>query len=190
MKKSMTLKEELVKYIFGPTRPTIAPGEDGYIVYDFKAVYPGKLAIFVPIEIEQSNCSNIFPKNFESYFREADSEIAHLARMMELKIESKFKGMGVEYIPGKMLERKDNNYTVFRFDNLIDPRQKTEALCRVRFRNLTISERTIVNSSNLYFQSMTAGLDGREYLYWIMPISEFLVDANKVVAGSVFAMAE
>lgn len=190
MEKSMTLKEELVKYIFGPTHPTVALGEDGYIVYDFKAIYPEKLAVFVPIEIERSGYSNVFPKSFEAYFRKADLEIAHLARLMEIRLENRFKGMGVEYIPGRMLKRQDNNYTVFRFDELVDSRHKTEALCRAKFRDLTIGNRAIVNNINSYFKATATNLDGKEYLYWLMPLSEFFLDSNKVLTESVFAMAE
>ncbi|MDO4889437.1 MAG: hypothetical protein Q4A25_01955 [Candidatus Saccharibacteria bacterium] len=187
--ETVALKEELVKYIFPGTRPEVALGEDGYIVHDFKAYYPEKLGIFIPIEVEHSNISNVFPKSFEDYFRHADSEIAHLARLMEMNLENKLKGLGVEYIPGKVLERQENIYTIFRFDGLIEPSVKTDALCRVKFRKLSFGDRNRITNLNPRFHAMATSLDGREYLYWIMPISEFLTDVNKTVTESVFAMA-
>ena len=188
--RRMTLEEELVKYIFPGTKPKTALGEDGYIIYDFNALYPSKLAIFVPIEIEHSHYSNVFPKSFEAYFRHADSEIAHLSRLMELDFGNNFKGLGVEYIPGRVLKRKDEKYTVFRFDELVEPRRKTEALCRVKFRNLSIGDRNKIVATEPHFQSMATSLDGREYLYWIMPVGKFFPDMNGVLAASIFAMTE
>ena len=183
--EKMALKERLVKYIFPGSSPAVAIGEDGYIIYNFRNLYPEKLAIFIPIEVEHSNVSNKLPRSFEAYFRNADSEIAHLSRLVEKDLGNKFKGLGVEYMPGKVLQRQDNKYTVFRFDWLVESGSKTDALCRAKFRDLSIGDRTRISEIKPCFKAMASSLDGREYLYWIMPISEFFSNVDK---GSVVTM--
>lgn len=188
--KKMALKKELVKFIFPGSDPHIALGEDGYIIYDFKSLYPEKLAIFIPIEIEGSRYSDVFPKSFEAYFRDADSEIAHVERYYETDFGNNFKGLGVEYIPGRVLKRQDNNYTVFRFDELVDSRRKTEALCRAKTKKLTTSDRKAILNSNPYFSCEAISLSGDKYLYWVMPIGGFFPDVNSVLAATFFAMID
>ena len=187
--EKMALKERLVKYIFPGSGPTIAIGEDGYIIYDFKYLYPSKLAIFIPIEVEHSNFNNKLPKSFDAYFRNADAEIARLSRLTEKDLGNQFKGLGVEYIPGKVLQRQDNRYTVFRFDWLVDSGSKTDALCRAKFRGLSIGDRKRITGKP-YFNAMASSLDGREYLYWIMPINEFFNVNKAPTDGSVTVLAK
>lgn len=188
--KKLALKKELVKFIFPGTSPSIALGEDGYIIYDFKSLYPEKLAIFIPIEIEGSRYSDVFPKSFEAYFRDADSEIAHMERYYETSFGNNFKGLGVEYIPGKVLKRQDSNYTVFRFDELVDPRRKTEVLCRVKRKRLSVDNEITVLNSNPYFNCAATSLSGDEYLYWIMSLGGFFPDVDSVLAATFFAMVD
>ena len=188
--KKMALKEELVKFIFPGTSPTIALGEDGYIIHSFKSLYPEKLAIFIPSEVEGSNYNNVFPKSFEAYFRDADSEISHISRTYETDFGNKFKGLGVEYIPGRVLRRDENNFVVFRFDELVDPRRKTEVLCRAKHKMITTNEYIEILGTNPNLCSETTSLSGTKYLYWIMSLGGFFPDISSVLAATLFAMTE
>ncbi len=188
-KNKITLDENIVKYIFPGTKPSIALGEDGYIVYNFQSLYPKKLAIFVPIEIERSHYSDVFPKSFEGYFKNLDEELARLSRLLETNLIWNLKDIGVEFIAGRVLRRQDNNYTVFRFDELVGTSYKTELLCRARLDNFTIDNEMAVLNTNPYFEDSAASIDGRKYLYWIMPIDQLFFSASSLFA-IILSMAE
>ncbi|MBR3365621.1 hypothetical protein IKG48_00635 [Candidatus Saccharibacteria bacterium] len=188
-KNKLALDENIVKYIFPGTNPDVALGEDGYVIYDFQALYPKKLAIFVPIEIERSHYSDVFPKSFEAYFKDLDSEIARLSRLLEANLEWCLKGRGIEFIAGRVLKRQDNNYTVFRFDELVDTCCKTELLCRTETKNITVNDEMAVLNTDPYFEDKATSIDGREYLYWIMPIGQLFFNTNSLIA-TILSMAE
>lgn len=187
-KKKITLDREIVKYIFPTTDPAVAVGEDGYIVYNFIRLYPNRLGIFIPSEVNMSNYSSAFPKPFESYFTDIYEETEYLSRLLEVKIEPNFGNIGVECISGKVLERDENNYTIFRFDELIDPRAKTDLLCRVELKNLTTDDKIEILSAEPKFREEAISVDGAQYLYWIMPISR-LFRINDEVLAAIFAFA-
>lgn len=189
-KKKMTLSREIVKYIFPATEPAIKQYEDGYLVYNFIRVYPDKLGIFIPNEVDKSNYSSAFPKSFESYFASIHEEAAYLSRLLEVTIEPNLREkLGVECVSGKVLEmEQDECGTVFRFDDLFDPRTKTDLLCRVKLEGLTDDDKIAILNSQPRFKANASINDGTEYLYWIMPISQLFKIDDKVLAA-IFAFA-
>ncbi|MBQ3280368.1 hypothetical protein IJG92_01800 [Candidatus Saccharibacteria bacterium] len=187
-KKKITLDREIVKYIFPATEPAILQGEDGYIVYNFIRLYPNKLAVFVPMEVTQSNYSSAFPKSFESYFADIYEETEYLSRLLEVKLVPNIRNIGVECVSGKVLRRDENNYTVFRFDELLDPRDKTDLLCRVKIGSLTTDDRIDILSTNPEFREDAMAADGIQYMYWTMPLSRLFRVDDEVLAA-IFAFA-
>ena len=184
--KQIAVTEEIVKYIFPTTNPEIIQGEDGYIVCDFRRLYPNQLAIFLPNEVDQSNYSSAFPKPFEDYFASAIEEAAFLSRLFEAEIRPNLrKDLNVEFVPGKVVRTIKSDYTVFRFDELIDAREKTEVLCRVKLKDMVVNDRVdIINSDPLpNFMKEAIGPEDEQLYYWIMPISElFRIDRSVVAA--------
>ena len=192
MREKVTLKEEVVKYIFPGTKPEIALGEDGYIVYDFKKLYPEKLGIFIPIEIEKSDYSNIFPKSFEDYFLNVRTEVNYLSRLLETEIKTIFCDIDFEYIPGRVLNRDENNYTIFRFDELMGITPRTDLLCRIEDGLLSTNDKMDIVNINPYFVSEAVGISGIEYFYFIIPIDKLLYNPTNTCRGiiaSVFSYA-
>lgn len=190
MKKSkMALSEDIVKYIFSGTEPSCALGEDGYIVYDFKRLYPAKLGIFIPSEVDHSNYNAIFPKSFESYFKNIDKEVAYISRLLEISITPNLPGLDIECISGSVLRRKDNNYTIFRFDSLVEPSRRTELLCRVNANRLTACDKVHILNTNPLFTAEAGDLGGTDYLYWIMSISKLFWEGSEILAA-IFAYAQ
>lgn len=183
-KKKIALREEVARYIFPGTEPAIAMGEDGYVVYDFKRIYPDKLAIFIPQEVDRSNYNGVFPKSFEDYFLSVEDEIGHFLRFYELTDELKpmVGSIGAEFIPGKVLDKVKGKYTIFRFDELIGPEEKTDLLCRVQLSRLGAeSELEIYNTNPCYTGNVTGSNDVR-YYYWIMPISQLFKNLDEFFA--------
>lgn len=169
MRQKMILDKEIVKYIFTGVHSEVALGEDGYIVYDFKTTYPSKLAVFVPIEVEPSNYSNFFPKSFEDYFRDLDLEISRLSLLIEKgNIFNRFPA--TEFVAGQVLRRENSNYTVFRFDESIEPKHRTDLLCRSEVKNLSLTEIKQIYCISNDLKSVAKTINGIEYLYWILPI--------------------
>lgn len=166
----MTLDTEIVKYIFPGAHPTVALGEDGYIVYDFDKVYPARLAVFVPIEVVPSNYSNVFPKSFEDYFRDLDLEISRLSLLIECgNMFNRFPK--TEFVTGQFLRREDGYYIVFRFDELLESEEKTELLCRTKTKNLSIADISEIYAvSGSLVPDKARMVDGTGYLYWSLPI--------------------
>lgn len=188
-RKKLALTEEIVKYIFSGTEASIAIGEDGYIVYGFKMLYPSELGVFVPIEIDRSNYSDVFPKNFESYFRELDKDFDYLSRLLEVKMDNPFRGCGIEYVSGAMLKRDEGNYTIFRFDELIDSNFKIDLLCRAKIDSITESQRRLIMNSEPFYVSFAPNYDGTKYLYFIIPINRIFGDSDGLTAA-VFAFSQ
>lgn len=177
----IVLSEEVVKYLFSGVDCEIALGEDGYVVYGFQFSYPSKLGLFIPIEIDRSNYNALFPKNFEAYFKSMDDEFAYLSRLLEFDIRNEFLGYGIEYIPGAVLRRSDDNYTIFRFDELMQAEERVDLLCRVQSDNLNLFSRLM--DMKLRFLAETSTLDNRIYFYFILPIERlFRIDDGMIAA--------
>lgn len=188
-KQKITLSREIVKYIFPAAEPAIATGEDGYIAYNFIRQYPNKLGVFIPSQVDKSNYSAFFPRPFESYFSDMYEEAEYLSRLLEVKIEPDLReGLGVECVSGKMLKRCESTYAIFRFDDLLSSREKTDLLCRVALKNLMIDDKIDILSTNPDFRENAIGLDGTQYLYWVMPISRLFRIDDEVLAA-IFAFA-
>lgn len=171
MKRKMVLDQKIVKYIFTGVKSSVALGEDGYIVYGFDAMYPANLAIFVPIEVERSNYSNVFPKSFEDYFKDLDLELSRLSLIIERgNVFNRFAK--TEFIAGQVLERVNTNFTIFRFDELIDPSERKTLLCRTAERDMsTKSHETILSISDSGYPCEWArSVDGVNYLYWYLSV--------------------
>ncbi len=172
MKKKMALDQKIVKYIFTGVKSSVALGEDGYIVYNFDTMYPANLAIFVPIEVERSNYSNVFPKSFEDYFRDLDLELSRLSLIIERgNIFNRFAK--TEFIAGQIVKRVNTNFTIFRFDELIDPSEKKTLLCRTAERDLSAKsyEAILSTSDSNYSCEWAKSVDGANYLYWYLPVN-------------------
>ena len=192
MDKKIKLDESIVKYIFPGTSPEVALGEDGYIIYDFKKLYPDKLGIFVPIEVEKSNYSSAFPKSFEDYFIDAGTEMRYLSRFLEADIKFILGDVHLEYIPGSVLKRDiANNYTIFRFDKLMGGAPRTDLLCRVRKGFLSFGENLDILNSNFYFLEDAANENGKVYRYFIIPINQLLMsdEDRNILISAVFSYA-
>lgn len=179
--KKITLNNEVVKYLFSGVDCEVAPGEDGYIVYGFSSLLPSKLGLFIPIEIDRSGYSAVFPKSFEAYFSNLDEEFSYLSRLLEVDLKNDFLGYGLEYIPGMMLKRDSETYTIFRFDELMNPEEKTDMLCRIRSDSLELFSRLL--GSKPYFLAETATLDGKIYFYFILPLSKFFRLDDRTIAA-------
>lgn len=188
MKKKIALREEIVKYIFPTSNPKIIQGEDGCIACDFMKVYPPKLGIFIPNEIDHSNYSSAFPKSFEEYFIDLYEETEYLSRLLEVPIVPNLRNVGVECIPGTIIQPEDGEYAVFRFDELVDPRKKTELLCRVQLDRLSIDDKIDILSVDPKFRAEVMGLNNTQYLYWTMSLSR-LFRINDEVLAAIFAFA-
>ena len=174
MKKKITLNKEVVKYIFPGVHPEVAPGEDGYVIYNFDVLYPKKLAIFVPTEVEGTNYSNVFPKSFEDYFRDLDLEISRLSLLFEMgNIFNRF--VKTEFIAGQIIKHEDGAYTIFRFDELVDLEQKLTLLCRTREEDATADLNTDVEYATRW--------DGKRYLYWFLPVEGLFKQKNEMTQG-------
>lgn len=188
-RNKIALTEEIVKYIFPGSEPTIAPGEDGYIIYDFKMMYPAKLGIFIPIEVDRSNYSSVFPKPFEAYFLDLDKQAEYLSRFLEVDIKPTLPNIGVQFVPGKVLQRNENNYTIFRFDELIAPIQKTDLLCRVKYNNLSGDNSLKLLNIDPKFKAGAYTVTGIQYQYWICP-NRYLFCIDNEFLAAVFTLAD
>lgn len=176
--RKMKLSESVVKYIFGiGAEPEVAVGEDGYVVYGFKGVYPAKLAVFLPIEIAGSNYSNFFPKSFDDYFRDLDLEISRLSLLLERgNVFHRFAK--TEFVPGQVI-RTEGEYTLFRFDEGLDMFEKDELLCRTPINGLMSSDLDrYYRMIDVDFLEYVEMLSGIEYLYWFLPVRRLFVHAR------------
>lgn len=182
MDKQITLSETVVKYLFSGVDCEVAIGEDGYVVYGFEALYPSKLGVFVPSEVDRSNYCLLFPKSFEAYFTDLDDDLSYLSRLLEADIRSNFFGHGIEYIPGMVLKRDHENYTIFRFDKLMDSSLKTDLLCRADVSTLDAIPK--IARTKPYFLAEATTLDRRTYLYFVLPIDELFMIDGKVIAAT------
>lgn len=187
-KKKITLTEDIVKYIFPGLEPAIKKTEDGYVAYNFMKQYPDKLGIFMPNEVDQSNYSAAFPKPFESYFINMHEEAEYLSRLLEVNVEPSLHNINMECVRGKASKSSEGDYTVFRFDELIDPVKKTDLLCRVSRADLAIEDKVEILSINPDYRAEILALDGSSYIYWIMPISRLFKITDEVLAA-IFAFA-
>ena len=183
--EKIALNEEIVKYIFPGTEPAIAMGEDGCVVYDFKKSYPDKLGIFIPNEVDRSNYSNVFPRPFEGYFLNMDEEVSYISRFLEVVdgISPLVRYTDAEFIPGKVLKGEKDHYTVFRFDELVDPGEKTDLLCRLSLNYLGAENEISILDANPCFTGDVTGLNGTRYYYWIMPFSQLFSPTDEFYAA-------
>ena len=187
-KQKMLLNEEIVKYIFPGMNVETAPCEGGCIVNGFKRLYPAKLEIFIPHKVDRSNYSSYFPKSFEEYFWDIHQEANFISRFWEGRIEPNVPNVGVECIPGRILERNETGYTVFRFDELLDPREKTDVLCRVNLNTITTDDKLeILNLDPNFFEEVW-DFDDTCYQYWISPITR-LFRINDEFLAAIFAFS-
>lgn len=180
MRQKMILDREVVKYIFAGIHSEIAFGEDGYIVYDFDAIYPSKLAIFVPIEVEPSNYSSFFPKSFEDYFRDLDLEISRVSLLLEEgNIFNRFPP--AEFVAGQILRRGDSNYTVFRFDKSLKAVDRTDLLCRSKIDSISSTELAQIYAiSNDMKPYIAQTIGGASYLYWILSARQLFKHRDEI----------
>jgi len=191
MREKMILDETIVKYIFTGTHPTVALGEDGYIVYDFDTTYPSKLAVFIPIEVEPSNYSNVFPKSFEDYFKDLDLEISRLSLLVERgNIFDRFPV--AEFVAGQILKRDDGKYTVFRFDELVEPEQRTELLCRTKIKGISASglNKIYAVSEESFTPERAQMIDTTEYIYWFLPLRKLFCQYDETLESLIPMMME
>ena len=182
--QKIPLSEEIVKYIFPGTSPVVVQAEDGYIVHDFKKLYPIGLGIFVPNEVDRSNYNAIFPKPFESYFLDMHEEVAHLSRLLEIPITSNLSTTEIVCMPGVILRNSEANEVVFRFDKLLEARKKTELLCRANLDRLTIGDKVRILNVHPLYRAEASDWDGGQYLYWIMPIEMLFSDPGEILAAT------
>ena len=181
----MKLNEEIVKYIFNGVESEVAPGEDGYIVYGFASVYPYQLGIFVPIDVDKSNYSDVYPKGFESYFSNLDSDLSYLSRLLEIQIDNPFSSLPIEYVSGRTVKHDNSEYTVFRFDELLNPDQKTEILCRVKRANInTMKEQAKIIACKPSFMAEACDQSGEKYLYFITSLESIFINTRALVAAA------
>lgn len=179
--EKITLSETVVKYLFSGVDCEVAVGEDGYVVYGFKALYPSRLGVFVPIEVDRSNYCLMFPKSFDAYFMKLDDEFAYLSRLLEVDVKSDFLGYGIEYLPGSILKRDDDEYAIFRFDKLLDSSLKTDLLCRIQSDNLEVFSKLIALKPS--FLTEATDLTGKNYFYFILPIHSFFDISDGIIAA-------
>lgn len=189
-KTKLAMREEIVKYIFPTTYPKIAQGVDGFIVYDFDKLYPHKLGIFIPNEVDQSNYSAVFPRPFESYFANMNDKAEFLSRLLEVKITPSLKpDLGIECMSGKVLEPIQSDYTIFRFDELVGARKRTDVLCRVDMANLTATDRIEILADNSGFIAEASAPYGTDYFYWIESVNQLFRIDDETLA-SIFELAD
>lgn len=190
-KHKMVLKEEIVKYLFPRAEPEVIISEDGYLAYDFRNIYPSRLAISLPVEIEHSSYSDVFPKPFEEYFLNIHEDIDYLSRLLEVRIVPNIKRrVKAECVFGKVLERSENDHIIFRFDELIDSNEKTDLLCRVRNpgNSITTDDKMDILAMDPYFTEMAKDYDGTQFLYFIVPVGK-MIEVNDQIIASLFAYA-
>lgn len=187
-KQRMLLDEEIVKYIFTGVNVETAACEGGCIVNGFKRLYPAKLGIFIPHKVDRSNYSSYFPKSFEEYFWDIHREANFISRFWEGRIEPNVPNVGVECISGKILARNETGYTLFRFDELLDPKEKTDVLCRVNLDGLTTNDKLEILNLNPNFFEEVWDFDDTCYQYWISPITH-LFRINDEFLAAIFAFS-
>ena len=181
----MKLNEEIVKYIFNGVESEVAPGEDGYIVYGFASVYPYQLGIFVPIDVDKSNYSDVYPKGFESYFSYLDSDLSYLSRLLEMQIDNPFANLPIQYVSGKTVKHENSDYTVFRFDELLNPDQKTEILCRISRADIgTTKEQAKIIACEPSFIAEACDRSGERYLYFITSLDSLFQNTRTLLAAA------
>lgn len=188
-KKKITLREEIVKYIFPTAYPSISQREDGFIVYNFLKLYPHHLGIFIPNEVDQSNYCSYFPKPFESFFINVQDEAAYLSRFLEANIEPTLKNSELECVSGVLLPyEKEERCFIFRFDECVSPVKKIDVLCRIKLSSLSAQEKLDILAFNPVFRGEAISLTGDQYVYWIMPVTQ-LFKINIEILAAIIAFA-
>ena len=129
-KAKIKLSEKVVKYIFPGLHPSVALGEDGWVIYDFDRQIPKSLGIVIPPIVTSSNYNQVFPKTFEEYFVNLSEALARFARLIETPVMPSIRTTGVEAIVGSAILQDESEYTIFRFDELTLPADKKYLLCR------------------------------------------------------------
>lgn len=198
MERTILLNDETVRQVFPGTHPELALGEEGYIAYDFNRSYPGDLAFFCPLEFPRSQYNHAAPRSLEDAFCFLDDEVARLSRQHEIDLRTRFEGLGVQFIVGRVVKRPgfDARHTVFRFDGLDGPRQCLDVLCRVYegalehgLKKQGKSRRAWdmeLFSANVRYHGTVGGSPSIHY--WIQPVSDLFRDTSQLVAA-VFMMS-
>ena len=182
-KTKIPLTREIAKYIFPGTDPDIAEGEDGDILYNFKRLYPERLGIFIPSEVERSNFNTVFPRDFESYFVNVYDEVAFMSRMLEIPIKPNLPDIGIECVPGNAIKHSGSVFTVFRFDSLLRQDQRTYLLCRAPLNRIRIDDRIAILNTNPIMSQEAQDIAGANYYYWIMKIDSLFFSSTEIIAA-------
>lgn len=190
MRKFVELKADDVRKIYPGTRPEIISDEDGFVAFNFRALYPSNLAVFTPKMFPLSRYSNALPANFEGAFEDLDAKVSLVSRTLEVPIKGKYEGNNIEFATGKVLKRDGikKHYTVFQigFVDRIDDSYK-EMLCRAPFSESLADE--LKKDRRISTLASTMDLSSRkEYLYWIMPFSSLFDDSSPLISA-IFKMA-
>ncbi|MDO5480686.1 MAG: hypothetical protein Q4F58_03405 [Candidatus Saccharibacteria bacterium] len=181
-KQRMLLNEDIVKYIFSGMNVEIAPCDGGCIVGGFKRFYPANLGIFIPYKVNRSNYSSYFPESFEEYFWNIHQEAEYISRYWEGKFTPNLPDIWAECISGKIITQ-DNNSVVFRFDELLDPREKTDALCRVKLGDLSDEDKISILDLDPTYTGEAWDLDDSPYQYFITPITHLFRVNDELLAA-------
>lgn len=187
-RRKIPLNEEIVMYVFPGMNVEVEDCENGAVVKGFKRLFPEKLGIFIPGEVERSNYSSYFPKPFESYFSDFYEKTKYLSRLLEIEVKSNVPDVGVEFISGKVLTRDDKNYTIFQFNGLPDSKKKTDILCRAKCCYIDNDDKLEILNLNPKFLAEACDYDNTWYLYWISPIGS-LFGLNDELLAAIFNLA-
>lgn len=182
-KAKIKLSEKIVKYIFPGLHPSVASGEDGWIVYDFDKQIPKSLGIVIPTSIGSSNYNQVFPKTFEEYFVDLSEAIAHFSRLIEAPVIPSIRTAGVEAIVGSAILQDESEYTIFRFDELVEPAEKKYLLCRMATNSFTVNKVLLIVNADPIYMEEASGIDDNSYIYWISPLKSLFAHPNEVFAA-------
>lgn len=185
-KAKIKLSEKIVKYIFPGLHPSVASGEDGWIVYDFDKQIPKSLGIVIPPDVSSSNYSQVFPKTFEEYFVDLSEALSHFSRLIEATAVPSIRTANVEAIVGSVMLQDESEYTIFRFDGLVKPAEKSYLLCRMRTDSFTLNKVLLIVNSDPIYMEEAEGLDGSRYIYWISPLKSLFANPNEVFAAMLY----
>ena len=187
VKPKLKLTKDLVKNIFPGLHYKVAPREEGLMVYDFNRELPRKLRILIPSEVKPSNYNRVFPLPFDGCFKNLEEFTARFSRLLETPIKLSVPSEGVEAMAGGLFVY-ENRYQVFRFDEFLEATEKKYLLCRAKAKKLSINETVDIVNMNPVFLEETVGLDGAEYIYWLIPIVSIFSEPEKVLLAT-FAYA-
>ena len=183
-KTKIKLSDKIVKYIFPGLHPSVAYGEDGWVVYDFDKQIPKSLGIVIPPDVSSRNYNQVFPKTFEENFVNLSEALAHFSRLIEAPAVPSIRTSGVEAIVGGVILQDESEYTIFRFDGLVEPADKKYLLCRMAADSLTINKVLLVVNADPIYMEEAEEIGGSRYVYWISPIASLFANPDEVLAAT------